>query len=84
MVVNVETIAEATRCERYDNCFFDEWDAIYGENGTVERVLYGSNYSDELKGKPIIYNLLAPMAKVFQHICSKTLLHKSGSRDHVS
>lgn len=82
-MINIKTIAQATRCPRADNGFYDTWDQIYKEEGKIEKLLYGQDFKLEYTNIGLIYRDLTPHAKVLQHVCSKTFLHKNSSRDHI-
>ncbi|WVZ08943.1 hypothetical protein V8G54_022289, partial [Vigna mungo] len=81
VVINIQTIAEATGCPRVDNCFYENWDEMYTEENKIEKLLHGKNFKLEYAGVEQIYNNLTPHAKVLQHVCSKTFLHKNNSHD---
>ncbi|WVZ21332.1 hypothetical protein V8G54_008654 [Vigna mungo] len=58
-------------------------DDLFVHKGTVERVLYDTNFSRHLLGIEVVYRQMTPYDKVFQLFCSKMFLHKNNLRDHV-
>ncbi|KOM40127.1 hypothetical protein LR48_Vigan04g032500 [Vigna angularis] len=80
--VNIATIA-AIGCETYNNSFYEGWDNLYVHEGTVEQVLYDTNFSRHFLGNEIVYCHMTPYAKVFQLFLSNMFLHKNNLRDHV-
>ncbi|KAG2384024.1 uncharacterized protein HKW66_Vig0152130 [Vigna angularis] len=83
VTINIEIIAKATECPRVDNSFYDYWDLVYKKESKVEKLLYGKNFKPKYVGIELIYKDLTSHAKILQHVCSSTFLHKNSARDHI-
>ncbi|ESW25130.1 hypothetical protein PHAVU_003G009800 [Phaseolus vulgaris] len=83
-IVNQVAISEAINCDRVSNCFYIDWEEIYSESATVEQVLYGEKFSENLVSQKVDYKMLCVKGKIWQQLCNKSLLPKHGSKNHVT
>lgn len=40
-------MVEAIECPKTENCYYDNWDKIYEEEGRVEKILYDPDFKLE-------------------------------------